>query len=46
MGTRKIRIYPDNLADTVAYITKAELNLADQFETEHAYIMVSRKNFF
>ncbi len=43
MGTRKIRIYPDNPTDTAEYISKANLNLVDKFETEHAYVLVSKK---
>ena len=45
MGTRKIRIYPDNPTDISEFISKANLNLIDKFETEHAYIMVSQKAF-
>ena len=45
MGTRKIRIYPDNPTDISKYISKAHLNLVDKFETEHAYVIVSKKAF-
>ena len=45
MGTRKIRIYPDNPTDIAEFISKANLNLIDKFETEHAYVMVSKKAF-
>ncbi len=43
MGTRKIRIYPDNPTDTAEYISKANLNLVDKFETVHAYVLVCKK---
>ena len=43
MGTRKIRIYPDDPTDTAEYISKANLDLVDEFETEHAYVFVSQK---
>ena len=45
MGTRKIRIYPDNPTDMAEFISKANLYLVDKFETEHAYVMVSKKAF-
>ena len=45
MGTRKIKIYPDNLTDMADFISKANLNLVDKFETEHAYIVVGEKAF-
>ena len=45
MGTRKIRIYPDNPTDMAEFISKANLYLVDNFETEHAYVMVSKKAF-
>ncbi len=43
MGTRKIRIYPDNPTNIAEYISKASLNLVDKFATEHAYVIVSKK---
>ena len=43
MGTRKIKIYPDNPTDIAGFILEANLKLVDQFETEHAYVMVSKK---
>ena len=43
MGTRKIKIYPDNPADICHFITNANLELTDQFETDYAYIMVCQK---
>ena len=44
MGTRKIRIYPDNPNDMAEFVSKAKLNLVDKFETEHAYIVVGKKS--
>ncbi len=43
IGTRKIRIYPDNPADIAGFILQSGLKLTDQFETEHAYVIVSKK---
>jgi len=43
MGTRKIKIYPDNPANICDCIAKAKLKLINQFETEHAYVIVSKK---
>ena len=43
MGTRKIKIYPDNITDICKFISKANLKLIDQFETDHAYVTVSKK---
>ncbi len=45
MGTRKIKIYPDNPADIRDFISDADLTLIDQFETEYAYVTVSKKDF-
>ena len=45
MGTRKIKIYPDNLADIRAFISDANLTLIDNFEAEYAYVTVSKKDF-
>ena len=45
LGTRKIKIYPDNPADICDFISKANLKLIEQFETEHAYVTVSQKAF-
>ena len=45
MGTRKIRIHPDNPTDMAEFISKAHLNLVDKFETEHAYVVVGEKAF-
>lgn len=46
MGTRKLKIYPDNPTDICELISEAKLNLIDQFETEHAYVIVSKKGSF
>ena len=43
MGTRKIKIYPDNTTDICRFIEEANLKLIDQFELEHAYVIVSQK---
>lgn len=43
IGTRKIEIYPDNPILTREYILEANLNLVDEFETEHAYVIVCQK---
>lgn len=43
MGTRKIKIYPDNPTDICKFILKANLKVIEQFETDHAYITVSKK---
>ena len=46
MGTRKLKIYRDNPTDICEFISEAKLNLIDQFETEHAYVIVSKKGSF
>ena len=43
MGTRKIEIYPDDPIITRDFILEANLNLVDEFETEHAYVIVCQK---
>ncbi len=45
MGTRIIKLYPDNPTDMVEYILQANLKLVDQFETEYANVIVSKKAF-
>ncbi len=45
MGTRKIKIYPDRPKDILEFIAEAKLELINQFETEYAYITVSKKSF-
>ena len=43
MGTRKIKIYPDNPTDIQNFILQSGLTLATCYETEFAYIMVAKK---
>ena len=43
MGTRKIKIYPDTAENIRALISQTELKLINQFELEHAYVIVSQK---
>ncbi len=43
LGTRKIRIYPDNSEEIEKYILKSGLTLKERYETEFAYIFVSRR---
>lgn len=43
MGTRQVKIYPDNPADICHFIANANLELANQFETENAHVIVSKK---
>ena len=45
MGTRKIKIYPDDPARIRESILNANLTLTDEFETEHAYVTVSKNAF-
>lgn len=43
MGTRKIRIFPDDPVRIGKFIAEANLMLNNQFETDHAYVMVSQR---
>ena len=43
MGARQVKIYPDNPADICHFIANANLELTDQFETENAHVIVSKK---
>jgi len=43
MGTRQIKIYPDDPTDICYFIASANLELTDQFETENAHVIVSKK---
>ena len=45
MGTRKIKIYPDDPDSICRAISDAGLERIDLFETEHAYIIISQKAF-
>ena len=42
MGTRKVKIYPDDPQNTCNDILEASLKLIDQYETDQAYVMVSK----
>jgi hypothetical protein len=44
VGTRKIKIYPDNTSDMCKYINEAKMTPIKQFETDLAYIIVSKNN--
>ncbi len=44
MGTRKIKTYPDDPYLIKQNIADADLSLTDAFETEFAYILVSKKS--
>ena len=43
IGTRKIEVYPDDPVITRKFVLEANLNLVDEFETEHAYVIVCQK---
>ena len=43
MGVRKIKIYPDNPRDIRSYLSISKLKIANEFETDHAYVTVSTK---
>lgn len=43
MGTRKIKIYPDDPQNICDCISKSNLKITDRFETEYAHIIVSQK---
>ena len=43
MGTRKIKVYPDNIDNIVSIIGETEMSVVDVIETDNAYIIVSRK---
>ncbi len=42
-GTRKVRVYPDTLDNMRSIIKETEMSVAMVFETENAYIVVSKK---
>ena len=44
MGDRKIKIYPDNPSNIRELLTASDLKITNEFETDHAYITVSRKS--
>ena len=43
MGTRKVRVYPDTLDNMKSLITATAISVAMVFETDNAYIIVSKK---
>ena len=43
MGDRKIKIYPDNPNDIRSYLSISKLKIINEFETDHAYVMVNTK---
>ena len=43
MGTRKIKVYPDNLDNIVSIIGETAMSVVKVIETDNAYIVVSRK---
>ena len=43
MGERKIKIYPDTPNDIRRYLSISKLKIINEFETDHAYVTVSRK---
>ena len=45
MGTRKIKIYPDKKEDIPRFMCEADLNVLEEFETEHAYLFVGKKPY-
>ena len=43
MGTRKIKVYPDNLDNIVSIIGETTMSVVNVIETDNAYIVVSKK---
>ena len=43
MGTRKIKVYPDNLDNIISIIGETAMSVVKAIETDNAYIIVSRK---
>ena len=43
MGIRKLKIYPDTPDNIISLIKASSMNLANVFETDNAYIIVSKK---
>ena len=43
MGTRKVRVYPDTLENTKSLIQTTTMSVSMVFETDNAYIIVSKK---
>ena len=44
MGTRKIKIYPDTLDNIKSLIDASSMTVTNIYETDNAYIIVSKKN--
>ncbi len=44
MGSRRLRIFPDTLENTLALIAHTSMKLVKVMETENAYIIVSNKS--
>ena len=45
MGTRKIKIYPDTLDNIKSLIDASSMTVTNIYETDNAYIIVSKKPF-
>ena len=43
MNTRKIKIFPDIADNTSEYLLQSGLNIIHQYETEFAFIFVTKK---
>ena len=43
MGTRKIKVHPDNLDNIISIIGETAMSVVKVIETDNAYIIVSRK---
>ena len=43
MGTRKLKIHPDTPDNIISLINASSMNVANVFETDNAYIIVSNK---
>ena len=43
MGTRKIKVYPDNLDNIISIIGETAMSVVKVIESDNAYIVVSRK---
>ena len=46
MGDRKIKIYPDNPIDIRHFLSISNLKIINEYEIDHAYVMVSQKASF
>ena len=44
IGSRKIKIYPDSPNDICRYLSTSKLKIINEFETDHAYVTVSKKS--